>query len=300
MLDVCLLGTSGMMPLPGRFLASCVIQYEGSSILIDCGEGTQIPMQSIGWGFRNISTILFTHYHADHIYGIIGMLYQMNNVQRTDTLNIMGPNGINKIKNIIGDLTTRLNFDIIFNELDVNTKFSIGKIEVKNILLQHTMPCYGYSFSIKRLPIFCVENAVKLNIPIQYWKILQHGSNVQYNGHIYTPDMVLGNKRKGIKVVYATDYVAGNDLIDFIKDSDLFIGEGMYWDKNEIDAHDKMHSSIKTTMDIAKKANVSELWLTHYSPRLRNPENYINAINSFFPRTTLGIDLMNKKLKFED
>lgn len=300
MLDVCLLGTSGMMPLPGRFLASCIIKSEGVGILIDCGEGTQIPMQSIGWGFRDINTILFTHYHADHIYGIIGILYQMNNVQRTETLNIMGPRGIDKIKNIIGDLTTRLSFDIIFQEIEDNYKFNIGKIEIKNIFLKHTMPCYGYSFTIKRLPEFCVEKAIALKIPLQYWKLLQHGDNIQYNGNVYTPDMVLGRNRKGIKVVYATDYIAGNNLIDFAKDSDLFIGEGMYWDKNEIEAYDKMHSSIKTTMDIAKRANVSNLWLTHYSPRLRNPENYINAINSFFPRTQLGVDLMHTTLKFED
>ena len=90
MLDVCLLGTAGMMPLPHRWLTASLMRYNGSSLLIDCGEGTQIAIKEKGWTFKPIDVICFTHYHADHISGLPGLLLSMGNAERTEPLTMIG------------------------------------------------------------------------------------------------------------------------------------------------------------------------------------------------------------------
>ena len=123
MLDFCLLGTGGMMPIPNRYLTSFIIRYAGTTILIDCGEGTQIPLQELGWGFKDINIILFTHYHGDHITGLPGILYQMINANRTEDLHIYGPKGISIVSNMVKALFPQLPFKITFNTLDFYDKF---------------------------------------------------------------------------------------------------------------------------------------------------------------------------------
>ena len=94
MLDIALLGTGGMMPMPGRFLSSMIIRFNGHLILTDCGEGTQVSLKNLGWGFKAIDAILFTHYHADHISGLPGMFHAIANAGRTETLKLVGPKGL--------------------------------------------------------------------------------------------------------------------------------------------------------------------------------------------------------------
>ena len=97
MLDVCLLGTSGMLPLPDRWLTSLMTRYNGSSLLIDCGEGTQIAIKEKGWSFNPIDVICFTHYHADHISGLPGLLLTIGNSDRTKPVTLVGPKGLSRV-----------------------------------------------------------------------------------------------------------------------------------------------------------------------------------------------------------
>ena len=94
MLDVCLLGSGGMMPLPYRRLTALMARYNGNSILIDCGEGTQVAIKEKGWSFKPIDVICFTHYHADHISGLPGLLLTLGNAERTEPLVMIGPKGL--------------------------------------------------------------------------------------------------------------------------------------------------------------------------------------------------------------
>ena len=299
MFDICLLGTGGMVPLPYRYLTSLILRYNGTTILVDCGEGTQMPLQELRWGFKNINAVLFTHYHGDHITGLPGILYQMLNAERTEKLILMGPKGISIIENMINVLFKNISFDIEFRELAEGEVLNIGDIVVKNAPVYHTIPCYGYSFEVKRLPVFDVEKARKLHIPVKLWNALQHGQVVQYDGCTYTPEMVWGKERKGLKVSYSTDTRPTESLIDLIKESDLFIGEGMYGDDRDLEkAIEKCHSTFSETARIAKEAKVTELWLTHYSPSLVNPEKFIKNATSIFHNTVVGKDLMTRSLKF--
>lgn len=302
MFDICLLGTGGMMPIPGRNLSSLILRYGGVSVLIDCGEGTQVPLQKLGWGFLNIDAIFFTHYHGDHIMGLPGIIYQMINQDREKELKLIGPKGMSIIKNLLNVLFGGIPFPIEYIEIEDEESIKIGNITVKNILVDHTVLCFAYSFEVKRLPIFDVKKARSLNIPVEYWHILQHGENITKDGNvIYTPDMVLGKSRKGLKVSYCTDTRPTEKLIRLVEDSDIFVGEGMYGDPLDTEkAIKKFHSTFIETASVAKEANVKELWLTHFSPSLKNPSEYIKYAKDVFENTVVGQDLMTKELHFEN
>ena len=306
MLDFCLLGTGGMMPMPNRYLTSFIIRYNGTTVLVDCGEGTQIPLQELGWGFKDITIILFTHYHGDHITGLPGILYQMINADRTEDLYIYGPKGIGIVSNMVKALFPQLPFKIMYHTLDnyanilISNK-SVNKWEIKSAPMSHTTPCYGYSFNFPRLPKFNPTMAKLQNIPVKYWRDLQVGNMVYDGDNIYTPEMVLGESRPGLKIMYATDTRPCENLKTLALDSDVFIGEGMYGDINDTNkAIDKRHSTFQETAKLARDANVKELWLTHFSPALPNPERYLHIAQNEFSNTILGKGLMQKMLKFKD
>ena len=117
MLDVCLLGTAGMMPLPHRWLTAALMRYNGSNLLIDCGEGTQIAIKEKGWTFKPIDVICFTHYHADHISGLPGLLLTMGNAERTEPLTMIGPKGLEKVVSALRMIAPELPFEIRYIEL---------------------------------------------------------------------------------------------------------------------------------------------------------------------------------------
>lgn len=117
MLDVCLLGTGGMMPLPYRKLTSLMTRYNGSNLLIDCGEGTQVGIKERGWSFNPIDVICFTHYHADHISGLPGLLLTMGNADRTEPVRMIGPKGLERVVNALRTIAPELPFEIQFHEL---------------------------------------------------------------------------------------------------------------------------------------------------------------------------------------
>ena len=206
MLDVCLLGTGGMMPLPRRYLTSLMCRYNGSNILIDCGEGTQVAIKQKGWSFKPIDVLCITHYHADHISGLPGLLLTMGNAERTEPLLMIGPKGLEKVVNSLRIIAPELPFDIEFIELTENLQtIQMEEYRIKAFKVNHKVTCYGYSIEIDRSGKFNPEKAKKLGIPLQKWGVLQKGESVEINGGKYTPDMVMGEPRKGLKVTYSTD-----------------------------------------------------------------------------------------------
>lgn len=298
MLDVCLLGTSGMMPLPKRFLTSALLRYNGNMLLIDCGEATQISLKMLGWGFKNINTICFTHVHADHISGLPGMLLTLSNSGRTETLNIIGPKGIEKVVNSLRVIAPDLSFKLKFYEISNNNEaIKIDDYIINTCNVKHGIPCLAYSINIERLGKFNLDKAKELNIPVNYWHVLQEGNNIDG----FTPDMVMGDMRKGFKVSYCTDTRPTKELPEFVRDSDLFICEGMYGDESEKEkAVERKHMMFNEAAEIAKEGNVSEMWLTHFSPSLTNPEDYIDIAKEIFENSHVGKDRMIKVLDYEE
>ncbi len=301
MLDVALLGTGGMMPLPDRFLTSLLLRLEGRMLVIDCGEGTQVTMKQMGWGFKNIDVICFTHYHADHISGLPGLLLTIGNSDRREPVIIMGPPGLKKVYEGLRTICPELPFDVILDEIEPWDNMEVGIFNISACRLDHKIPCYGYRIDVKRAGKFNVEKAKALNIPVKLWSVLQKQESVEYEGKIYTSDMVLGDERKGIRVSYITDSRPVGTIPDFIKGSDLFICEGMYGEDDKLEkAKGYKHMLYSEAGRLAAEGNVKEMWLTHFSPSMPFPEDYIRNARKYFKNTYAGKDRKNVTLLFED
>ncbi len=302
MLDVCLLGTGGMMPLPYRWLTSLMLRYNGSSLLIDCGEGTQIAIREKGWTFKPIDIICITHFHGDHISGLPGILLAMGNSERTEPLYMIGPKGLEKVVNALRIIAPELPFEIKF--IEINSPYEEIRMNgyvIKAFKVNHKITCYGYSIEIERAGLFDVEKAMQNDIPKNCWSKLQKGEILELDGRTLTPDMVLGPPRKGIKVTYTTDTRPTESIAVNAKDSDLFICEGMYGEKGDVNNAVKYkHMTFEEAGTLAKRANVRTMWLTHYSPALGYPENFIGDVRKIFPESYAAKDGMSTELKFED
>jgi ribonuclease Z len=301
MLDISLLGTGGMIPLHNRYLTALLARYNGRMLLIDCGEGTQVTMRELGWGFIKLDVILFTHFHADHISGLPGLLLSLSNYGRTKPITVVGPNGIEEVVNSLRVIAPELQYSIQFMELsfDGNSPvcFELGDFHISALPLAHGQTCVGYSINIPRGGKFDPQRATAQNIPVQYWSRLQNGETVAG----YTPEMVLGGPRKGIKASYITDTRPINTIPDFIDGSDLFICEGIYGDeKMKQKACRYYHMIFSDAAKLAKAGKVRELWLTHYSQAFSDPENYISEAREIFENTVAGFDRLTKSLEFVD
>lgn len=302
MLEVCLLGTGGMMPLPRRWLTSLMARFNGSSILIDCGEGTQIAIKEKGWSFKPIDVVCFTHYHADHISGLPGLLLTMGNAERTEPLTLIGPKGLERVVNSLRVIAPELPFPIQFVELtNAEEIIEMDGYQIEAFKVNHNVSCYGYSIQIPRIGKFNVQNAIENKIPKEFWNRLQKGQVIEIGEQVYTPSMVLGPPRKGIRLTYCTDTRPTQSIIKHSLEADLLICEGMYGEKEkEEKAVEYKHMTFYEAASIAKESKVKELWLTHYSPSLVRPEDYMNHVRKIFKNTKAGKDGKTIILEFEE
>lgn len=301
MLDVCLLGTGGMMPLPRRALTALMTRYNGSSLLIDCGEGTQVSIREQGWSFHPIDVICITHFHGDHISGLPGLLLSMGNAERTNPLTIIGPKGLKKVVQSLLIIAQGLPFKITYIEMEQEfEQFIFNGYHISAFKVNHNVVCYGYTIEIQRSGKFDAEKARRNQVPMKAWSSLQKNDHVEVDGITYTSDMVLGPARKGIKVTYCTDSRPAESIIRNARGADLFICEGMYGEKEKAaSAREKKHMMFQEAAVLAAKAEVQEMWLTHYSPSLVRPEFYMDEVKKIFPNTVPGKDRMFRELAFE-
>ena len=317
MLDLALLGTGGSMPMPERFLSSLLIKYKGRKILIDCGEGTQVSMRLLKWGFKSLDLILISHCHGDHILGLPGLLTTIGNAGRKEPMVIMGPQGISNImKGLltaipylpydvhiaeVSELSIMVNFNdngVELKELDEGNK-SHGDLIISTLELDHSSPCIGYSLYVPRRPKFNPQKAISNGVPKKLWKSLQEGKPVTYEGKTFEPSMVLEGKRKGIKLSFITDTRPIATIPDFIRGSQLFICEGTYGDEKDIErAIENKHMLFSEAARLAYEGEVEELLLTHFSPVMDEPEKYAENALRIFPNTTIGYDRLIRRLNY--
>lgn len=314
MLNLTLLGTGGGMPMPNRFLSSIIMNYKGRKILLDCGEGTQVAMRVAGTGFKSIDLICISHIHGDHVNGLPGLLSTIGNSGREEPIYVIGPEGISNVIKGFSVVLTYLPYELRIIEGLKKGEFKVNKenielvgdgehsdIIIHTLDLEHSAPCFGYSFYIKRERKFDVEKAVKNNVPKTLWSKLQKNNEVEFEGIKYSRDMVLGESRKGIKVSYTTDTRPIATIPSFIKDSDLFICEGTYGSEDDIHkAIKNKHMTFKEASNLAKDGDVKELLLTHFSPAMNKSDEFIHNARVVFENSYVGSDGEERTLNFEE
>lgn len=302
MLEICLLGTGAMMPLPDRRLAALLLRRNGRLLLIDCGEGTQVAVRESGWSLARIDTICITHFHADHTAGLPGLLLTMGTFGRTEPVTLIGPAGLKTVVRCLRIIAPELPFELLFEEIDgVQHDSLFHDVRLTGFALDHIIPCYGYAFALERPGKFDAQKGKALGIPVAHWHALQSGKTVFHQGRAYTPDMVMGVARKGIKLAYCTDTRVTEAIVTCAQAADLLICEGTYAEEDQADkAHQHGHMTFAQAATCARRAGARELWLTHFSPSIREPGAHIEAARGVFPNTTACYDLLHKNLPFDE
>lgn len=300
--------------MPFRSLSASLLNFKGRKILIDCGEGTQVSMRMVGWGFKAIDVICITHCHGDHIIGLPGLLSTIANSGRVEPLTIIGPEGITEVVNNLRVIAKYLPYEvnIIENPKEVNLNVNKenlemvnekGQIKISTLEVDHSSPCLGYSFYFNRDRKFSLEKAEENNVPKVLWNKLQKGQEeiINYDGKEYKKEMVLGDERRGIKLSLITDSRPQDKMIDFIKESDLFICEGTYGNNDDIEkAIKNKHMTFAEAATLAMKSNCKELLLTHFTPAMIDPKLYESNAKSVFDNTIIGEDRLIKSLSFSN
>lgn len=299
-LDVCLLGTGGMLPLPDRRLTSLLLRHAGRCLLIDCGEGTQTALRAAGRSPARIDAILLTHLHADHTAGLPGLLLTMGNCGRREPVRVIGPAGARRLAEAALVFAPEVPFPLECAELaQPIERLSLCGCEVEAFAVEHRVPCYGYAVRVPRAGRFHAERARALGIPQRLWGALQAGARVEHEGRTYGPEDVLGPPRRGVKVTYCTDTRPVPRIEECAAGSDLLILEGMYGDPAMGEkAREKKHMTMGEAAEIAAKAGAGELWLTHFSPAETDPHAWEEDVRRVFANAHVGRDGMSRELGF--
>ena len=297
MIDVCLLGTGGMMPLPNRFLTSLYVRTNGRALLVDCGEGTQTAIRAANLRFKPIQTLLLTHYHADHVSGLPGLLLTLGNEDRRMPLDMYGPPGLARVVNALSVIVPELPSGINCHEISGKAEFEASGLQVTAFEADHGMPCLSYAFNLPRPGKFDVEKARAAGVPLQLWGRLQNGESVQG----FTPAQVLGAPRRGLRLVYSTDTRPLPEAITQGQEADLMILEGMFGgsekDERALLTH---HSTMNESARLAREAHAKRLWFTHFSPANPHPEEYAQEVEEVFPGAVISTDGQKLTLRFEN
>lgn len=304
--EVFSLGTSGMMPLPGRFLTSALVRREGELFLFDCGEGTQVSLKMLNLRWKQISSIFISHMHADHVTGLPGLLMLSSQVDRTQPLTIYGPARLaDYIESSRKILDMYINYEIRCIPVEPGVIAECDEYHINCFPLKHTKQCFGYSIVEKERPgAFSVERALELRVPKgPLWGKLQRGEDVMNSeGVVIHPSDVLGEKRSGRKFSFVTDTMYFPEIADYVYGSDIFFCEAMFSDDLEDDAREKKHMTARQAAMCARDGEVGMLCLQHYSPRYSDRELKIlgEEAKAIFPSTVLTRDRMSFDIPLKD
>jgi ribonuclease Z len=302
MIDVVLLGTGGMLPLPGRWLSSLLIRVKGEMILFDCGEGTQVTWRERGWGFRRLAAICISHTHADHIAGLPGLLHTAANSGRVEPIDLFGPLGTAEVVRGLRTIAPALPFALRVNELGGEDVLTLpGGLSGSYAEGVHGLPVLAYRVDLPRAREFLPDRARELRVPVALWRQLQDGEPVTWPGGEASPEQVLGPPRRGLSLAYVTDTRPTREIVNLVRDVDLLVCEGTYGDDEDREkAEANGHMTFREAGTIARDASVRTLWITHFSPSLIDPDRFArNAIEMFQP-TTVGYPGLLTRLRFGD
>lgn len=304
-LRVIFLGTAGSVPTPKRSLPAMVIQRKDELLIFDCGEGIQRQMIQAGVGFHRKTKVFITHLHGDHVLGLPGLLQTMSLMDRERRLKIYGPPGIEAFVNAIQQTVQfNLTFPLEILEVrDANVVCEEKEYEVHAVWADHVVPSLAYALIEKPRPgKFDLEKAEALGVPEgPLWSKLQHGSAVKLpNGRVVESEEVVGLPRSGRKVVYSGDTRPTENVAELAQNADLLIHDGTFDDELTDKAYEDGHSTASQAAEIASKAKVAWLILTHISARYKNADVLVEQARKIFPKTDIAEDFMKIDLPLKD
>jgi len=302
MLSVTFLGTGAACPTVERNVSGLAVQREGEMILFDCGEGTQRQMMRYGVGF-SFTEVFFTHFHADHMLGIIGLLRTMGLQDRTAPVTLYGPRGAERILNAAMSLGVERNrFPVSVVEVRPGERLRRDEYDVVVFETDHRADTVGYALAEHtRLGRFHPERARELGIPEgPLWGRLHRGETVTLDdGRIVRPEDLVGAPRRGRTLVYSGDTRPHLALLEASRGADLLIHEATFGGDEADRAVETGHSTASEAARVALEAGVRRLVLTHISPRYtRDAPELLAEARAVFPETLIARDGMVVEVPF--
>nr|WP_321498823.1 ribonuclease Z [uncultured Methanolobus sp.] len=304
MLRVIFLGTGGSLPTPERNPSAIMINREGELMLFDCGEGAQQQMMRAKTGMKALSSIFITHFHADHILGIPGLIQTMSFHGRTEPLKIYGPHWVHEFARILSSLGYyKLKFEIDAIDLSPGDVVKRDEYSVIAIKTEHSIPSLGYALVENMRPgRFDRQKAIELGVPPgPLFSKLHKGESVEVDGKVIRSEDVVGEGRPGRKIVYTGDTRPCKTILEASKDADLLIHDSTLASDQQEWAIESMHSTSEEAARLAKEANVLKLVLTHISSRYSdNPTQLLEEAKKIFGNVIVAEDLMELDVPYRD
>jgi len=301
MIDITFLGTSSMVPTKERNVQSIFVSYKNEGLLFDCGEGTQRQMNIAGINRNRVKRLLISHWHGDHVSGIIGLIQTIGNCneQNQKTLHIYGPRGTKKhLNHLVQSVVFENKVNIVVKELDAKNPKKVFETEdffVEAANLKHSTSCVGYRFVEKDKRKMNTSKLDKLGIKGPEVGKLQQGKAIKHKNQTVKPEDV-SRMVKGKIIGFIPDTGLCTNCYKIAKDADLLVSEATYSSKLEEKARLYKHMTARDAGIVANKSNTSKLILTHLSQRYKTPEEVLEDARNVFPDSEVAFDFMKVKV----
>ncbi len=293
------LGTSAAQPTERRGLSCICLEKEGEILMFDAGESAQIAYMKSGLGWNKKMKLFVTHLHGDHCVGILGLLQTMSMQNRTESLEIFGPKGIDEfLAANIKILNFGLPFSILINIINEGKIFENKKYTIHTAKANHSITAFSYLFEEKDKPgRFNVQKAKELGIPEgELWNKLQNGEEITNNEIIIKPEQVLGEKRPGKKIGISGDTMPTKKLEEFFGGCDYLVFDSTFIEEEKQRALDTCHSTAKQAAELGKNAKVKNLILTHFSARYKDEIQHKSEAEKIHDSVITAKDLLEVEI----
>ncbi|HJX05215.1 MAG TPA: ribonuclease Z [Candidatus Nanoarchaeia archaeon] len=300
-MEITMLGTSCMVPTKERNVQGIYVEYKGEGILFDCGEGTQRQMNIAGINRNKIRKILITHWHGDHVSGLIGLLQTISNNENPQKISLYGPRETKErllhLLRSVGFEHERLEIDVKeLNPQGIEIIYQNEDYLIECAYMDHKMPCLGYSLVEKDKRKINMAKAKKLGLregPLI--GKLQAGHSVSFKGQTIHPDDV-SHIQKGKKLTIILDTLPCQNAYELAKEADILIAESAYTSELAEKAQEYKHLTTQDAGLIATNAHVKKLIITHFSQRYKSNKELEEEIKTFFKESQAAYDFMKIKL----
>lgn len=306
MFEILFLGTSASAPSAKRGLAAQIVKHDEHRFLVDCGEGTQRQILQSGTGFKNLTRILLTHGHLDHILGLGGLMSTFMRWEAIEELDIYaGRSTLERVRALLDGVVLRGNkppMPFRMNEIKPGIIFETDDFTVTAFPVSHRGPdCLGYVFEGKARRPFLNDKATELGVPFgpERRELVAGNEITLADGKRITPEDVLGPVQKGVKLVIVGDSGKTENLVEVCKDADALVIESTYLDEETEMASQFSHLTARQGAELAIKAGVKKLILTHISRRYRE-KDVIKEAQALFPNTSVARDFDTFQIKREE